>query len=169
MRVLYYSRTRKPPEERRLKLTYSPLDDLLRGSDFVSLHAPLTAKTRHLIDARALGLMKREAVLINTARGALVDGAALAQALREGRIAAAALDVTDPEPPPADDPLLSLPNVIVTPHIASASVATRSRMALLAAENLLQALAGRVPKHAVNPEIAAGWRKRVRARRLTLP
>ncbi len=164
MRVVYNSRTPKPDLEKRYRMAFLALDDLLRESDFVSLHAPLTPETDHLIGERQLGLMKRTAVLVNTARGRLVDPKALYTALKDGEIAAAALDVTDPEPMPADDPLLTLENVIVTPHIASASVATRSRMAMLAAENLVQALAGRMPKHAVNREIARKWRERVRRR-----
>jgi len=162
MRILYHSRTRKPALERRYRMEFVPQDELLGRADIVSLHAPLTAETRHLINGRTLGLMKPAAVLVNTARGPLVDQAALYVALAEGQIAAAALDVTDPEPIAPDDPLLDLPNVIVTPHIASASVATRSRMAMLAAENLAQALSGRVPKHAVNRGIAQQWRARVR-------
>jgi phosphoglycerate dehydrogenase-like enzyme len=106
--------------------------------------------------------MKPTAVLVNTARGGLVDQKDLCQALADGVITAAALDVTDPEPMSPDDPLLSLPNVIVTPHIASASIATRSRMAQLAAENLVQALNGRVPEHTVNKEIAKEWLRKLR-------
>ena len=117
-----------------------------------------------MINERTLRLMKPTAVLINTGRGPLIDQAALYVALKEGVIAGAALDVTDPEPMPKYDPLLTLPNVIVTPHIASASVATRSRMAMLAAENLLAALRGEVPEHAVNPEIADSWRERLKVR-----
>ncbi len=165
MRVVYHSRTPRPALERRYRLTHLALDDLLRQSDFVSLHAPLTAETRHLIGQRELGLMKPTAVLVNTARGPLLDQAALYRALVHGQIAAAALDVTDPEPMAPDDPLLTLDNVVVTPHIASASVATRSRMAQLAAENLLTALAGQVPKHTANPEISRRWRAAFRRRR----
>lgn len=164
MRILYNSRTRKPDVERDLGAEFRPREALLRESDFVTLHAPLNDDTRRMINADALRLMKPTAVLINTGRGPLVDQAALYDALRSGVIFAAALDVTDPEPMPADDPLLTLPNVIVTPHIASGSVATRSRMALLAAENLLTALRGEVPQHTVNPEVADAWRARVRAR-----
>ena len=162
MRIVYYSRTRKIALERKYGMQFMELEELLRDSDFVSLHAPLTPETRHLINAATLGLMKTTAVLVNTARGSLVDQKALYAALIEGRIAGAALDVTDPEPIDPQDPLLTLPNVIVTPHIASASVATRSRMAMLAAENLVQALNGRVPTHAVNRDISRKWRARVK-------
>jgi glyoxylate reductase len=164
MRVVYYSRTRKPDLEKRYRMAFLSLDALLRESDFVSLHAPLTPETERMIGARELRLMKGTAVLVNTARGRLVDPQALRHALAEGWIAAAAVDVTDPEPMPADDPLLALENLVVTPHIASASVATRSRMAMLAAENLVQGLAGHMPTHTVNREIAAAWRARVRER-----
>lgn len=163
MRVLYTGPKRKQDTERELGVEYRSLEDLLREADFVSLHAPLTAATKHMIAADSLQLMKPTAVLVNTGRGPLVDHTALYEALRDGVIFAAALDVTDPEPMALDDPLLTLDNVIVTPHIASASVATRSRMALLAAENLLAALRGEMPKHAVNPEVGERWRNRVGA------
>ena len=162
MHILYHSRTRIPSLERRYRMEFVSQNELFERSDIVSLHAPLTTETRHLINARTLGLMKPTAVLVNTARGPLVDQAALYGALVGGQIAAAALDVTDPEPMPRDDPLLRLANVVVTPHIASASEATRSRMAMLAAENLAQALSGRLPRHAVNREIAQQWRARFR-------
>jgi glyoxylate reductase len=121
----------------------TPLDELLARSDFISLHCPLTPTTRHLIDARALALMKPSAILINTARGAVVDQPALAAALQAGTIAGAALDVTDPEPPPADDPLLAAPNLIVLPHLGSATYPARVQMTELAVANLLAGLAGR--------------------------
>jgi glyoxylate reductase len=124
-----------------------PLDDLLARADFVSLHVPLTPATRHLIDAGALARMRPTAFLVNTARGGVVDQAALRRALHDGTIAGAALDVTDPEPLPADDPLLRAPNLLVVPHIGSATVRTRSRMADMAADNLLAALAGRPMPH----------------------
>jgi glyoxylate reductase len=123
------------------------LETVLTESDFVSLHAPLTPATHHLIDADALRRMRRTAILINTARGGLVDQAALATALRDGTIAGAALDVTDPEPLPPDDPLLRAPNLIVTPHIGSATQVARERMAELAVENLLAGLDGRPMPH----------------------
>ena len=125
------------------------LDELLRRSDFVSLHCPLTPETRHLIDAAALAKMKPTAILVNTARGPIVDQAALATALHEGTIAGAALDVTDPEPLPADDELLGAPNLIVVPHIGSATHSAREKMADLAVDNLLAALADRPMPHAV--------------------
>jgi glyoxylate reductase len=164
MRLLYTGPHRKADAERELGAEYRSLEDLLRESDFVSLHSPLTAETRGMINAETLRLMKRTAVLVNTGRGPLVDQKALYEALRDGIIFAAGLDVTDPEPMPPDDPLLTLDNCIVTPHIASASVATRSRMAELAATNLLTALGGEIPEHAVNPEVGERWRERVKAR-----
>jgi len=120
----------------------TPLDELLAASDFVSLHVPLTAQTRHLIDADALRAMKPSAILVNTARGPIVDQAALRLALSEGWIAGAALDVTDPEPLPVDDPLLAAPNLLVVPHIGSATRTARERMAAMAVDNLLAGLAG---------------------------
>lgn len=129
------------------------LETLWSESDFLSIHVPLTEHTYHLVDARALAKMKKGAVLVNTARGAVVDHDALLEALRSGRLAAAALDVTDPEPLPPDHPLLALPNCIVTPHIASASVATRAKMAVIAAENLLAGLEGHRLPHCANPEV----------------
>lgn len=125
------------------------LDLLLRESDFVSLHVPLNDSTRHLINRERLALMKPSAILINTARGLVVDQDALVEALKRGVIAGAALDVTDPEPLPANHPLLALPNVIVVPHIGSASRRTRDRMAQMAAENLLAGLRGAPLPHAV--------------------
>jgi glyoxylate reductase len=125
-------------------------DDLhaaLARADAVTLHCPLTPATHHLIDAAALAAMKPAAILVNTARGGIVDQVALAAALRDGVIGAAALDVTDPEPPPAGDPLLSAPNLLVLPHIGSATVAARERMADMAVDNLLAALAGAPMPH----------------------
>ena len=143
MRTLYHSRTQAPPEvEAELGATFVSLDDLLAQSDFVSLHTALTEETRHLIDADALTRMKAGAILINSSRGPVVDQAALADALRSGHLFGAGLDVTDPEPMRADDPLLTLPNCLVVPHIASASVRTRDRMAEKAAANLIAGLRG---------------------------
>jgi glyoxylate reductase len=133
-----------------------PLDELLDRADFVTLHLPLTGDTRGLIDAAALERMKPTAYLVNTARGPIVDTHALARALHEGQIAGAALDVTDPEPLPARHPLLDAPNLLVTPHIASASHATREAMADMAVDNLLAALAGERMPHCANPEVYGG-------------
>ena len=126
-----------------------PLEELLERSDFVSLHCPLTPETRHLIGTEALGRMRETAMLVNTARGGVVDQVALRLALLGGSIAGAALDVTDPEPLPADDPLLEAPNLLVVPHVGSATVRTRARMAEMAVENLLAALAGRAMPYQV--------------------
>jgi glyoxylate reductase len=123
------------------------LHELLERADFVSLHTPLTPQTRHLIDAPALARMKPTAFLINTARGGVVDQAALRDALLARRIAGAGLDVTDPEPLPAGDPLLDAPNLLVVPHVGSATFRTRSRMADMAVDNLLAALAGKDMPH----------------------
>jgi glyoxylate reductase len=126
-----------------------PLEELLARSDFVSLHTPLTPETRHLVDAGFLGRMKPSALLVNTTRGGVVDQDALRSALQAGEIAGAALDVTDPEPLPADHPLLDAPNLLVVPHVGSATVRTRAKMAAMAVENLLAALDGRPMPHPV--------------------
>jgi glyoxylate reductase len=152
MRVLYYNRHRNAAEEQALGLEYATLDNLLAQSDFVSLHTPLTEETTHLIDAHRLGQMKRGAFLINTARGPIVETEALVAALRDGALGGAALDVTDPEPLPADHPLYSLPNALITPHIGSASRVTRDAMATQAARNLLAGLRGEPLPRAVNPQ-----------------
>lgn len=153
MRLLYHSAHRNPEAERELGAGYRELDDLLRESDFVSLHTALTPETKGLIGARELALMKRGAILVNTARGPVVDTTALVEALRAGTIAGAALDVTDPEPLPVDHPLLALPNAVVIPHLGSGSTTTRARMAELAARNLSAVLRGERPPHVVNPEV----------------
>jgi glyoxylate reductase len=150
MRVLYYSRTRRPDIEAELGVAYSPFEELLAESDYVSAHVPLTAQTRHMFNDEAFNRMKPTALFINTARGALVDQAALQRALETQRIARAAIDVAELEPLSKHDPLLRLPNLLVTPHIASASVATRQRMARMAVDNLLEALEGKPPRNGVN-------------------
>jgi len=124
-----------------------PLPELLERSDVVSLHVPLTPDTQHLIDADALARMKPTAILVNTARGPIVDTEALRRALHDGAIAGAALDVTDPEPLPADHPLLAAPNLLVVPHIGSATHGARARMAAIAVDNLLAGLAGEPMPH----------------------
>jgi len=150
MTLLAYDSYEDEAAAREFGVTYRSLDALLRESDFVTLHVALTPETTHLIGARELALMKPEAILVNAARGPVVDTAALVEALREGKIGGAALDVTDPEPLPADHPLVKLSNALVVPHIASATVATRDRMATTAATNLLAVLRGERPPHIVN-------------------
>ncbi len=152
MRVLYHSRSRRPEMEEELGLEYASFEELLAQADFISAHIPLSAETRHLFNDQAFERMKPTAIFINTSRGAIVDEAALHRALESKRIAAAAIDVAETEPMSKHDPLLRQSNLLVTPHIASASVATRARMADLAVENLLAALAGKRPPHCVNPE-----------------
>ena len=127
--------------------TVTGLDRVLRAADFVSIHCPLTSGTRHLIDREAFTRMKPTSILINTARGPIVDTDALGEALRAGQIAAAALDVTDPEPPPPGDPVYDTPNLLVVPHIGSATHAARARMTELSVENLLAGLDGRAMPH----------------------
>jgi len=153
MRVLYVNRRARPELEAELGLWRVDKATLLAQSDFLSLHVPLTPETRHWLSRSELAAMKPGAMLINTARGTVVDQAALAEALARGHLGGAALDVTEPEPLPLDSPLLKLPNVLIAPHIASASHATRGRMASMAVDNLLAALDGRRPPHCVNPEL----------------
>jgi glyoxylate reductase len=129
---------------------------LLRDADYVSVHCPLTPQTHHVINADALKLMKPSSILINTARGPIVDPIALREALQKGHIAAAALDVTEPEPLPAGDPLLTTKNLIITPHIGSATRAAREKMATLAVDNLLAALDGKPMPHQANVVTATG-------------
>jgi glyoxylate reductase len=156
MRVLYHSRHRNEEAEHDLGCTYASFDELLSLSDFVSVHVPLTPETRHLFKAEAFQRKKATALFVNTSRGAVVDEAALHHALASRAIAGAAIDVTETEPLSPHDPLLRLPNLLVTPHIASASVATRGRMAGLAVDNLLAVLAGNRPPHCVNPQVLGG-------------
>jgi glyoxylate reductase len=153
MRVLYTNRGRNHEAEERLGCIPVDLSTLLRESDFLIALVPLTPDTRHLLSTPQFKLMKPTAFLINAARGPIVDQRALYAALRDSLIAGAALDVTDPEPIPLDDPLLSLDNCLILPHIGSASIATRTRMATLAAENIVAFLAGRRPPTPVNPEV----------------
>ncbi len=149
MDVLYHNRSRKEEAERELGARYLDLDELLATADFVSIHTPLTVETNHLIGATELQRMKPEAVLVNTSRGPVVDEAALAEALANGQIFAAGLDVYEDEPD-VHSGLLELENVVLAPHIGSASVETRDRMAVLAAENLAAVLRGEDPKTPVD-------------------
>ena len=156
MKILYYDPVVQADDAaRRLNARSVDLDTLLRESDFVSVHTPLTSETRHMIGREQLGLMKDTAYLINTSRGPVLDEAALASALKANRIRGAALDVFENEPEVHPE-LLQLDNAVITPHIASASVATRSRMAVMAAENVIAALDGQRPPTLVNGELANG-------------
>jgi len=153
MRVLYAARTRLAPEhERELGVEHAALDELVAASDFVSLHCPLSAATRHLIDARALARMKPTAVLINTARGAVVDEAALVRALADDKLAAVGLDVYEGEPN-VPEALRRHPRAVLLPHLGSATHATRCEMARMCAQDVAAVLAGRRPARTVNPEV----------------
>ena len=153
MRVIYYDVNPNEEVAAQLGAKYLPLDDLLRQADFVTLHVPLTPETHHLIGERELKLMKPSAILINASRGPVVDPQALYQALADGGIAGAALDVTEPEPIPMDSPLLTLPNCLIVPHIGSASISSRNKMAEMAAANLIAGLKGERLPNCVNPEV----------------
>ncbi|MBK8617663.1 MAG: D-glycerate dehydrogenase [Anaerolineales bacterium] len=149
MRVLYYSPNAQPAYGAQSV----DLDTLVRESDFISVHVPLKPETRHLVNADFLAKMKPNAVLVNTARGGVLDQTALYNALKSNQIFAAALDVTDPEPLPMDSPLLELENCVIVPHLGSASKKTRDMMSLLAAQNLIAGLKGERLPNCVNPEI----------------
>ena len=153
MRVLYHGRRRMPD----FAGEYASFEQLLARSDFVSAHVPLTPETEHMFDAEAFARMQPHAVFVNTSRGRVVDQDALRSALLEGEIGAAALDVTTPEPLPPDDPLLDAPNLLVAPHVGSATERTRERMASLAVDGLLAGLSGERPEHLVNQE---AWERR---------
>jgi glyoxylate reductase len=155
MRILYFSRQRKPELEAAYGAEFVDLDALLQESDYISLHVNLTEETRGMIDADAFARMKETAVLINTARGPIVDTDALYHALTNVQIAYAALDVTDPEPLSADHKLLTLPNIIIAPHIASATITSRTKMALMAVDNLIAGVNGEPLPFPVN-DIAVG-------------
>ena len=152
MRIIYHGGS---DDEAAAKLGAEKvsLDELLQQSDFISLHLPLNSQTRHIIDGEALKKMKPTAILVNTARGGHIDPVALYDALKNGKIAAAGLDVTDPEPITMDDPLLTLDNCLIIPHLGSSSIDTRNRMAMIAAQNILAGLNGDRLPHCVNPEV----------------
>lgn len=154
MRIVYHDARRLPAgEERELRAAYLPFEELIELADFISIHAPLNAQTRHLISSKELRRMKRTAFLVNTARGPIVDEAALVRALKRGRIAGCALDVYENEPA-VNEGLLDLDNVVLVPHIGSASIETRTKMALMAATNVIEVLIeNREPPNIVNPSI----------------
>jgi glyoxylate reductase len=153
MRVLYWTPRRKPEgEEREAGLTFVPLDQLLRESDFVSMHSPLNAETRHQIGPSQIGLMKKSAFIINTARGAIIDEAALVRALKGRKIAGAGLDVFEHEPKVHAE-LKRLKNVVLVPHLGSATAEVREEMANIVVDNIEALLGGRVPPNCVNPQV----------------
>ena len=155
MRTIYWTPRRKPEnEEKEHGLIYVPFEQLFAESDFVSVHAPLNAETRHLIGERELHLMKPTAFIVNTARGPIIDEAALVRALAERRIAGAALDVFEHEPR-VDPALLAMPNVVLTPHLGSAVRELRESMAHIVVDNIFAVLEGRQPPNCWNPEIYA--------------
>jgi glyoxylate reductase len=153
MRILAFDAYPDQDTAAELGVEFTTLGSLLAESDFVTLHTTLNDETHHLIGIDEMRAMKKTAILVNASRGPVVDTDGLVEALRSGEIAGAALDVTDPEPIPANHPLVSMPNVVIVPHIASASVATRNKMAEMAAMNLLAALNGERPAHVVNPKV----------------
>jgi glyoxylate reductase len=152
-RILAWDRSPQTKTTDGMDVTFVDMDTLLAESDFVSIHVALSDTTRHLIGAAELKKMKTTAILINSARGPVVDADALVGALQNGEIFAAGLDVTDPEPIPADHPLVHMPNCVVIPHIGSATTQTRNAMAELAANNLVAVLQGRQPEAILNPEV----------------
>ena len=152
MRIIYHGGSDETAA-RELGAEACTMETLLEQSDFISIHTPLMPETHHMIDAEAFARMKSTAVLVNTARGGIVDPKALYDALKSRQIAAAGLDVTEPEPISPDDPLLTLDNCLIIPHLGSSSVATRDKMATLAAENVLAGLRGDRLPHCVNPEV----------------
>jgi glyoxylate reductase len=153
MRVVYTDVQRFPEAEAALNATYVPMDELLRIADFVTLHTWLAPDTHHMIGMPQFKMMKPAAILVNTARGPIIDPVALYLALRDGVIGGAGLDVTEPEPIPTDSPLLTLDNLVIAPHIASASTQTRTRMALMTAENLMAGLKGDRLPYCANPAV----------------
>lgn len=153
MKILYYDVIPRPEMEKDLGAKRVDLDTLFREADFVSVHVPLMKETHHLVNAEKLKLMKKTAYLINNSRGPVVDEKALYAALKEGRIAGVGLDVFEQEPTPVDNPLLKLDNVVVAPHISSASIETRAKMSEMVADNLVAFFEGRKPPNLINPDV----------------
>jgi glyoxylate reductase len=162
MKVLYHDVVRRRDVEETMGIEYAEVDVLLRNADFVTVNVPLLKDTYHLIDAAKLRLMKKTAILVNNARGPVVDETALYKALKDGQLAGAGLDVFEQEPTPPSNPLLTLDNVVVAPHISSASFETRSKMAVMVAENLTAFFEGRTPPNLVNKDVVnvrqPGWK-----------
>ena len=153
MKIIYNSRSRKPELEKERGVEWGSVDDILKKCDFVSIHVPLTPETNRMIGAKQLAMMKPTAYIINTARGPIIDEKALYEALKNGELAGAGLDVFHKEPINMDNPLLTLDNVVVAPHMGSASVETRTEMSIMNAKDILSVLQGREPVNLVNPEV----------------
>ena len=153
MKVLYYSKNRSLEKEESMGLQYMPIEELVRISDFISIHVPLNKETYHLVNRQLLSLMKKNAIIINTSRGQIIDEEALVEVLKEGRIAGAGLDVFQVEPLEKDNELLKLNNVILTPHLGSATYETRRIMSEVSAQNLISVLEGVAPHNLYNPEV----------------
>jgi glyoxylate reductase len=154
MKVLYHDVVRRPDYEKQYDLKFTDVDTIFKTADFITINTPLTKETHHLVDEKKLRMMKKTAYIVNNARGPIVDQKALYKALKEGWIAGAALDVFEEEPTPVDNPLLKLDNIVVAPHISSASFETRAKMAEMVAENLIAFFEGKTPPNLVNPEVA---------------
>jgi len=155
MKILYHSRTRKPDFEEECNAKFVGFHELLRESDYITLHIPLTGETYHLIGEKEFEMMKKTAYVINTARGKCIDEKALVKALKDKKIAGAALDVFENEPYLTPG-LAELDNVVLAPHAGSASIETRTKMAVMAAENLMDGLEGKMPEYCINPEVFEG-------------
>lgn len=153
MEISYWNRTRRPDLEESLGLRYAEIDEIMQESDYISLHLPLNDGTKNMVSKERIAMMKKSAILINTARGGLVDNDALYLALKERRIAGAGLDVFPKEPISSDNPFVQLGNVVLAPHIGSASVQTRTRMVRMVVDDLLAVLRGEKPERLVNPEV----------------
>jgi len=160
MKVLYYDVIRRPDFEKEYDIKFTDIDSLFQKADFITINVPLAKETYHLVDEKKLKMMKKTAYLINNARGPIVDEKALYKALKEGWIAGAALDVFEQEPIPIENPLLKFNNLVVAPHISSASYETRSRMAEMVAENLVAFFEEKTPPNLVNPEVIKVRKKR---------
>jgi len=159
MKALYHDVVRRPDFEKEYNIQFTDIDVLFQKADFITINVPLTKETHHLVDEKKLKLMKKTAYLINNARGPIVDEKALYKALKEDWIAGAALDVFEQEPTPVNNPLLKLDNVVVAPHISSASYETRSKMAEMVAQNLTAFFEGKTPPNLVNPEVVKTKKK----------
>jgi len=159
MKVLYYDVIRRPDFEKEYDIEYTEIDALFKKADFVTINTPLTKETHHLVDEKRLRSMKKTAYIVNNARGPIVEEKALYKALKEGWIAGAALDVFEQEPTLTNNPLLKLDNVVLAPHISSASYETRSKMAEMVAQNLIAFFEGKTPPNLVNPEVVKTKKK----------